>query len=62
MAKKHPKGHVVAAKAVKRRAGCMYFVDAHGNVRETEMKGKRKKGQGARNDLCKPAKRRKRRR
>ena len=59
MAKKKPRGHVVLHKAVKRRAGCMYFVDASGNVRETDMKGKRKKGRGARNDLCKPAKRRK---
>lgn len=61
MAKKKPRGHVVLHKAVKRRPGCMYFVDVHGNVRETDMKGKRKGGQGRRNDLCKPAKRRKRR-
>jgi hypothetical protein len=52
MAKKKPRGHVVAKGAVKRRPGCMYFVDAHGNVRETDMKSKRKRGQGARNDLC----------
>lgn len=56
------RGHVVLKRAVKRRASCFYFVDAEGNVRETEMKRARKKGQGSRNDLCKPKKRRKRRR
>jgi len=40
--------------------GVNCIVDGSGNVRETDMKGKRKKGRGARNDLCKPAKRRKR--
>lgn len=57
MSKKRPRGHVVGK--VDRRKGCMYFVDGSGNVRETEMKGFRKGGQGRRNDLCK-AKRRKR--
>lgn len=52
MAKKKPRGHVVAAKVVKRKANCLYFVDAAGNVRETEKKGARKGGKGARNDLC----------
>lgn len=54
------RGHVVAKHVVKRRPGCLYFVDKSGSVRETEMKGKRKKGQGARNDLCKAKRRRKR--
>jgi len=53
MAKKHPRGHVVVKHAVKRRPGCFYFVDEHGNLRETEMVRKRKHGRGARNDLCK---------
>jgi hypothetical protein len=52
MAKKHPRGHVVVRHAVKRKKGCMYFVDKDGNLRETEMKKKRKRGRGARNDLC----------
>lgn len=62
MAKKKPRGHVVVRHAVKPKKGCLYFLDKEGNVRETERKGLRKRGRGARNDLCKPAKRRKRRR
>ena len=31
------KGKIVAAKAVKRNKGKMYFVDGQGNVRETSM-------------------------
>lgn len=35
------KGTIVAAKAVTRKKGYMYFVDGDGNVRSTPM-GKRK--------------------
>ena len=37
------KGKIVAKNVIKRKPGKLYFVDKAGNVRETDMKWKRKR-------------------
>lgn len=38
-------GKIVVSKAIKRKPGCMYYIDGNGNVRETKMNrgGKKRK-------------------